>query len=82
MLSTSTTDVSVYSSLTGQVGDPTRVVETKKPSACSSFWKLCAVWMLAAVSEVRSRPQPAMSGVMRRLCGMFDIFSALMLVAS
>ncbi|CEL52237.1 hypothetical protein RSOLAG1IB_00776 [Rhizoctonia solani AG-1 IB] len=68
MLSTSTTDVSVYSSLTGQVGDPTRVVEAKKPSACSYFWKLCAVWMVAVVSEVRSRPQPAMSGIMRRLC--------------
>ncbi|CAE6432583.1 unnamed protein product [Rhizoctonia solani] len=68
MLSTSTTDASVYSSLLSQAGNHIGAAETKKPLVRPYFWKICAVWVLAAVSEIHPRSQPTMSGVMRRLC--------------
>ncbi|CAE6525255.1 unnamed protein product [Rhizoctonia solani] len=68
MLSTSTTDASACSLLqAGQVGYHASVVDKKSPSH-PPFWKLCAIWVLAAASEIRLHPQPVMSGFMRRFC--------------
>ncbi|KAJ1310209.1 hypothetical protein OPQ81_006952 [Rhizoctonia solani] len=68
MLSTSTTDASAHSLPSSQVSYQARTADVKKPLSRPAFWKLCTIWMLAAASEIRSYPQPAMSGFMRRLC--------------
>ncbi|KAH7340448.1 hypothetical protein B0J17DRAFT_319211 [Rhizoctonia solani] len=69
MLSTSTADVSVCSlPPVSSVDYRDRAVDTKKPPSRPPLWKLCAIWMVAAASEIRLHPRPAMSGFMRRVC--------------
>ncbi|KDN51485.1 hypothetical protein RSAG8_00030, partial [Rhizoctonia solani AG-8 WAC10335] len=67
MLSTSSADVSACLLPASQVDCRTKVADNKKSSR-PSLWKLCAIWMLAAASEIRPHTQPVMSGFMRRLC--------------
>ncbi|KAG8763796.1 hypothetical protein FRC11_012372 [Ceratobasidium sp. 423] len=51
-----------------QASYQTKVVDIKRTPSRPPFWELCAIWVLAAASEIRLRPQPVMSGFMRRFC--------------
>ncbi|CUA72422.1 GTPase-activating protein BEM2 [Ashbya gossypii ATCC 10895] [Rhizoctonia solani] len=63
MLCTSTVEVSTSSSLSAvQANHQTTTVDR------SSLWRVCAIWMLTAVCEIRPPTQPIVSGFIRQFC--------------